>query len=80
MRDPEWERMPKKAREKYIEILRSIPLGRRFEITAELCDFVRETMAAGIRAQNPGVSDEEVRREIIRRTVPPDLRKKAYDW
>ena len=80
MRDPEWDRMPKKAREKYIEILRSIPLGRRFEIAAELCDLVRETMAAGIRAQNPGISDEEVRREIIRRTVPEELRKKAYGW
>ena len=79
-RDPEWDRMPKKVRERYIEILRSIPLGRRLEITAEHCDVVREMMAAGIRAQRPGISEEEVWREIIKRTVPEDLRRKAYVW
>ena len=80
MHDPEWERMPEGVRRKYIEILRRIPPGRRFEITAELCDLVRTTMAAGIRARRPGISDEEVQREIIRRTVPEDLRKRAYGW
>ena len=65
---------------RYLELRRSTPLGRKFEITVELCDLVRETMAAGIRSRHPGMSEEEVRREIIRRTVPEDLRKKAYGW
>ena len=80
MGDPEWDRMSPKMRQKYIEVLRAIPLGRRLEITAELCDFVRDTMAAGIRERNPGISEEDVRREIIRRTVPENLRKRAYGW
>jgi hypothetical protein len=72
--------MSKKAREKYIEVLRSIPIGRRLEITAELCDLVRDAMAAGIRARNHGISEEDVQKEMIRLTVPEDLRKKAYGW
>jgi methionine aminopeptidase len=80
MLDVEWEKMPEKVRAKYIEILRSIPLGRRFEITAELCDAMRDAMAAGIRAMNPGISDEEVRKEVIKRTLPPDIVKKVYGW
>lgn len=80
MSDREWDRMSTETRRKYLEMRRSTPLGRKFEITVELCDLVRETMAAGIRARHPGISEEEVRREIIRRTVPPDLRKKAYGW
>ena len=78
--DPEWDRMSEKAKAKYIEILRAIPIGRRLEITIELCNTVRDLMAAGIRAAQPGISDEEVRKEIIRRTVPEDLRKKVYGW
>lgn len=80
MGDPEWDRMSEKARAKYIEILRAIPIGRRFEITAELCDTVRENMAAGIRRRHPEFGEEDVRRELIRMTVPEDLRKKAYGW
>jgi methionine aminopeptidase len=78
--DPEWDRMSDKAKAKYIEILRAIPIGRRFEITIELCNTVQELMAAGIRDMHPGISEEDVRKEIIRRTVPEDLRKKVYGW
>ena len=80
MQEPEWDRMTEKARQKYIEVLRSIPIGRRLEITAELCQYVRDLMAAGIRARNPDITDEELRREIIRRTLPPELVKKVYGW
>jgi len=80
MQEPEWDRMTEKARQKYIEVLRSIPIGRRLEITAELCQSVRDLMAAGIRARNPDITDEELRREIIRRTLPPELVKKVYGW
>lgn len=80
MSDAEWNKMSPATRKKYLEIIRSIPLGRRLEITAEFCDLVRETMADGIRARHPGISEEEVRREMTRRTVPEDLRKKAHGW
>jgi hypothetical protein len=80
MQEPEWDRMPEKAKQKYIEVLRSIPIGRRFEITAELSQAVRDLMATGIRARNPDITDEELRREIIRRTLPADLVEKVYGW
>ncbi len=80
VRDPEWDMMTKKAREKYVQVLRSVPLGKRFEITAELCDLQRQTMAAGIRRRHPEFSEEEVRRELIKMIVPEELRKKAYGW
>ncbi|MEN6372883.1 MAG: hypothetical protein ABFD64_12825 [Armatimonadota bacterium] len=80
MQEPEWDRMPQKAKQKYIEVLRRIPIGRRLEITAELSQAVRDLMAAGIRAKKPDITDEELRKEIIRRTLPADLVKKAYGW
>ncbi|MEN6521037.1 MAG: hypothetical protein ABFD46_07805 [Armatimonadota bacterium] len=80
MQEPEWDRMSEKAKRKYIEVLRGIPIGRRLEITAELSQAVRDLMAVGIRAKNPDITDEELRREIIRRTLPADLVKKVYGW
>ena len=76
----EIERMPPRVREKYLEIIRAIPPGRKIEIACELSDLAREFMISGIRAQHPGIGDDEVRREVIRRTLPVDLRKKVYGW
>ncbi len=76
----EIDRMPPKVREKYLEILRAIPIGRRIEITAEFCDATRELMVAGIRLANPDISDDALRKEVIRRTLPEDLRKRVYGW
>ena len=76
----ELDRMRPAAREKYLEILRSIPIGRRVEITAEFCDATRELMIAGIRLSQPGISDEDLRREVIRRMLPEDLRLRVYGW
>jgi len=78
--DHEWQRMSPEARGKYLEILRRMPPGKKLKITLEYCDFIREVMAAGIRARHPGISDEEVRKEMIRRTLPPDLVRKVYGW
>jgi hypothetical protein len=76
----ELDRMTPKAREKYLEIIRAIPLGRKLELTAELCDTTREWALAGIRLQHPELSEEDVRKEYIRRNLPPELRKKVYGW
>ncbi len=76
----EWDKMPDNVREEYLKIIRSIPPGRKMVIAAELSDMVRSMMAAGIRANNPGISDEDVFKEIVKRTLPADLVKKAYGW
>lgn len=76
----EMHRMQPEMREKYLEIVRAIPLGRKLELTAEFCDTTREWAMAGIRAQHPDFSEEDVRREYIRRNLSPALRRKAYGW
>lgn len=76
----ELDRMSPEMRKKYIEIVNAIPPERKLEIIMEWCDAMREMMAAGIRANNPGISEEDVRKEIIKRTLPPDLVKKVYGW
>ena len=76
----ELDRMPPHVREKYLEILRAIPPGRKIEIACELSDLARELMSTGIRARSPGISDEDLRREIIKRSVPEDLRRRVYGW
>ena len=76
----ELDRMKPEAREKYIEVIRNIPPGKKLRIAIEHNDSVREFVKAGIRAENPGISEEDVRREIIRRTLPPDIVKRVYGW
>lgn len=76
----ELDRMHPRVREKYLEILRSIPIGRRLEITSEFCDSIRELVADGIRHQHPDWTEADVRREILRRALPEDLRKRVYGW
>lgn len=70
--------MPERVREKYLEMVRHIPPGRKFRQAFEYTDLIRSIMVAGIRAQHPGISDDEVREEMRRRILPPDLRRKAY--
>lgn len=76
----ELDRMRPEVREKYLEIVRAIPLGRKLELTAEFCDTTREWVMAGIRAQHPDFSEEDIRREYIRRNLSPALRRKVYGW
>lgn len=76
----ELDEMPEDVREEYLKIMRNIPGEKRMVAAAQLSDLVQEMMAAGIRKANPGISDEDVFKEIIKRTLPADLVKKAYGW
>ena len=75
----ELHRMPPKARAKYLEIIRAIPLGRKIEIAAEFCDTVREFVMGVIRSEHPNASDDEIRREFSRRVLPEDIRTRAHN-
>ena len=68
------------VREKYLQILRDMPLSKRLLIAIEHSDYIRELMKAGIRMRNPGISEEGVRRKLIRMTLPPEIVKNVYDW
>lgn len=76
----EWDKMQPKVREKYLEVIRSMPPAKKFRLAIEHNHSVRELAKAGIRARNPGMSEEEVRRELIKRTLPPDIVEKVYGW
>jgi len=74
----EWQRMAPVVREKYLEILRAMPLSKRLQIAVEHSQYIRDLMRSGIRSRNPGISEEGVRKEMARLTLPPDLVKKVY--
>lgn len=76
----ELDRMSPEAREKYLEILRSIPIGRKLEITASFCDAMREMVISAIRSENPDASEMDILKELSMRVLPEDIRKKAYGW
>ena len=76
----ELDKMAPRVREKYLQILRDMPPGKKLRLAIEHNDCVREFVKAGIRAQNPGISEEDVRKELIKRILPPDIVKKVYGW
>jgi len=73
----EIERMPPKVREKYLDMLRSIPPGRKIEIAAEFCDAVREFVMGVIRSDHPNASEDEIRREFSKRVLPEEARRRT---
>lgn len=76
----EWDKMSPKTRDKYLEIMRNMPPGKKMRLAMERNDAVSEWVRAGIRAHNPGISEEEVRKQLIKRILPPDIVKKVYGW
>ena len=74
----ELDRMPKRVRDKYLEILRAIPPGRKIEITVDFCDATRELVLGVIRSQHPDATEDEIRREFSRHVLPEDIRKRVY--
>lgn len=76
----ELDKMPAGTRAKYFEIMRNVSPEKRLKRSFSLTAVVVEIMAEGIRSRNADISDEELRREVIRRRLPSDLRYKAYGW
>ena len=80
MDEYELRKMAPAVREKYLEILRQMPLSKRLKIALDHSDYVRELMKAGIRMRDPGIGEEDVRRKLIRLTLPPEIVRKVYGW
>lgn len=68
---PEMERVQ-------IEGVRSLPLGRKFELVCELTDVVRQLASAGLRARFPGAPREELRRRLATLCLGAKLAEKVY--
>jgi hypothetical protein len=49
-----------------LQLYRTAGPERRVEIAAELSEIIRELSRAGVRMRNPGMSEAEVTREVLR--------------
>ena len=60
------------------EVWRRLGDAGRFRATMQLCAYVRELAAAGVRHEHPEYTDHQVRLAVIRRSLGDDLFRKAY--
>jgi len=56
-------------RKKYIEILQKMTGEERVRIAFELYEFAKNVMIEGIKAQNPGITPEEIQKEVVQRMM-----------
>ncbi len=54
------------AHARQLELYRSAGPERRAEIAAELSEAIRELSREGVRMRNPGLTEAEVTREVLR--------------
>jgi Rv0078B-related antitoxin len=55
-----------------LEILRRMSEGQRLRIALEMSQATRNMVLSRIRGENPGWTDWEVKRELLRLTCAPD--------
>ena len=56
-------------RKKYIEILQKMTGEERVRIAFDLYEFAKNVMIEGIKAQHPGITTEEIQKEVVRRMM-----------
>lgn len=80
MDEYELNKMTPKVREKYLETMRDMPPGKIMKLALDLNEFRRDLIRTRIRAQNPGIGEEDLRKELICSILPADIVKKVYGW
>ncbi|MEK6543149.1 MAG: hypothetical protein AABZ44_01760 [Elusimicrobiota bacterium] len=61
-----------------IEFYRGLSGEAKLKIISELNELCKSIAAAGARSAHPGLNDEQIRHETIKRFLPADLYQKAY--
>jgi hypothetical protein len=61
--------MAEPNRKRYIEILQKMTGEERVRIAFELFEFAKDIMIEGIKAQNPGITPEEIQKEVVWRMM-----------
>lgn len=56
--------LPPEAKKKRMEIIRKMPGEKRLKITFDLNNLIRKIMEDGIKYQQPGISPEELNKQI----------------
>ncbi len=55
------------------ELFMSRPAGERIRAACEMFDLARQVLVAGLRSENPGITQAELRVKIFERTYGPDF-------
>jgi hypothetical protein len=63
-----------------IEAIRQAPVWKRIALVCDLIDASRALALADLRRQHPAASEEELRRRLAFRLLPPEDVKRAYGW
>ena len=65
------------ARRVLAQVYRQMPAERKATIVDDLHQFTRRLFEAGVRARDPGASDEMILDEYMRQTLPRELYEEA---
>ncbi len=68
------------AFERRSDALRALGAAGRLAAGLALCDEVRNGLFASVRARRPGLSEDDVRREVARLLLGDDLYARAFRW
>jgi len=69
-----------RAREVWLEVLRSKTPGERIEIAFQLTDFALQMAESGVRERYPEASEREIFLRCAALRIPRDLMIRAYGW
>jgi hypothetical protein len=61
-----------------MQIYRRMPMKDRLKQAFDMFSFMQQVCAAGVRVQHPEYTEEQVKHEVIRRNLGPELFAKAY--
>lgn len=67
--------LPRGIRRERLRRLAEMSLPRRVEMVSELRESVKQVAREVIVALNPGLSDDDVERELLRRLTPETTRR-----
>ena len=81
MRHPEeYTDTDPRTMEVWLDLLRKKTPGERIEAALELSEFALRMNEAGVRAQYPRASEQEIRLRAAARHLPRELMLAAYGW
>ncbi len=69
-----------RAREVWMEVLRSKTPGERIDIAFNLTEFALRMAESGVRARYPGASEREIFLRSAALRLPRELMIRAYGW
>ncbi len=76
---PEWDMMSAEAKADYLRMLNNIPPAKRLQKACELSEMVTRLAIAGIKFQNPELTEKQVLGRLAYRKLPRELADKIVE-